>query len=181
MLGIRRRLRDAVRTATDAALLAGSARAPAAKRDRYWARHKRARRRLDRYAEPVVRDHTRRCGGTRGHGNGNTSANARGRGGSERGEGCPHPTAAGPARRVDIASHPTAPLPTLVRRLRRPARRLKTRGPARFPEERGDAALARSRRARDRRPQPREGRGWRVVGPPPGSFWQQAGTWRPSR
>ena len=60
VLGIRRRLSDAIDTAMDAVLFASSARAPAEQIDRCYARHKRARRRLDRYersVEPVVRDH----------------------------------------------------------------------------------------------------------------------------
>ena len=60
VLDIRRRLRDAIDTAMDAVLIARRAGAPAAQMDRCYARHKRARRRLDRYersVEPVVRDH----------------------------------------------------------------------------------------------------------------------------
>lgn len=72
--------------------------------------------------------------------------------------GCPRPTAAGRARRVDIASHRTAPLPTAYGACAGPGG-ASTRGPAKVPEEPGDAALARSRRGRDRRPQPRAGPG----------------------
>ncbi len=60
VLDIRRRLRDAIDTAMDTALLARRAGATAAQMDHCHERHKRARRRLDRYecsVEPVVRDH----------------------------------------------------------------------------------------------------------------------------
>ena len=60
VLGSRRRLGNAIDTAMDAILIARRAGVPAVQMDRYRERHKRARRRLDRYeraVEPVVRDH----------------------------------------------------------------------------------------------------------------------------
>ena len=60
VLGSRQRLGNAIDTAMDAILSARRAGVPAVQMDRYRERHKRARRRLDRYeraVEPVVRDH----------------------------------------------------------------------------------------------------------------------------
>ena len=146
VLGIRRRLSDAINTAMDAVLIARSAGAPAAQMDRCWARHKRARHRLDRYersAEPIVRDHdaaSRRE--ARGHGNGNTSANASGRAGSASAPRLPaaDSSPAGSPSRLRQPPHSAAPHP--ARRLRRPVRRL-------------DPRPATSPRTRRRRPRPR--------------------------
>ena len=60
VLGIRRRLSDAVKTGMDAVLITSSARAPAEQMERCYVQHKRSQRRLDRYersVELVVRDH----------------------------------------------------------------------------------------------------------------------------
>ena len=60
VLGSRQRLSNAIDTAMDAILSARRAGVPAVQMDRYRERHKRARRRLDRYerfVEPVVRNH----------------------------------------------------------------------------------------------------------------------------
>ena len=156
----------------DAVLLASSARAPAAQMDRCWARHKRAQRRLDRYersAEPVVRDHDaalRREAWARER---QYEREREWRGGRASAPRLPAPdrSRAGTPSRHRQPPHSAAPHP--ARRLRRPGRRLDPR-PSQVPEEPGDAALARSRRGRDRRPQPRTGPGLEVVGPPPCVF-----------
>ena len=132
---------------------------------RCYARHKRARRRLERYersAEPVVRDHdaaTRREARARERQHEWLRRGARAR------RGRPRPTAARPGRRADTAGHRTAPLPTPRGACATPCGASTRAQPG--PREPGDAALTRSRRGRRRRPQPRAGPELEAVGPPP--------------
>ena len=100
---------------------------------------------------------------------GNTSANAKsGRGGSVSAPRLPAPDRSRAGRAAESTSPATAQRRSPPRAVPCAGPRgASTRGPARFPEESGDAALARSRRGRDRRPQPQAGPGLEVVGPPP--------------